>query len=357
MTLSWLATFGIAVATMPFGKTPSGQSVELYRLTNKNHVEVTIATYGGTIISIKVPDRNGTIGDVVLGFDSLDDYVRRSPFFGAVVGRYANRIGHAKFTLDGKEFSLAKNNGENTLHGGRTGFDKQIWQVKRSTTKSLELTYLSKDGEEGFPGNLRTTVTYTLSDNNELRIDYAAETDKDTVLNLTNHSYFNLAGQGEGDVLQHVVMINADRFTPTDKSLIPTGEIGSVEGTALDFRQLHAIGERIDAAGYDHNFVLNRKGPGLQLAATVTEPKTGRVLQVFTTEPGVQFYTANTMNIMDGKNGAKYGNHAAFCLETQHFPDSPSQPSFPSTVLKPGQHFRSTTVYRFSTLAVGTRKK
>jgi aldose 1-epimerase len=336
-------------AALPFGKTPSGEQVELYTLRNSHNVEISIATYGGVIVALKVPDRTGAVADVVLGFDTLDDYVKRSPFFGAIVGRFANRIAHARFTLEGVEYSLAKNNGENTLHGGRRGFDKQVWHVGRSTPRMLELRYLGKDGEEGFPGNLQTSVTYTLNDKNELRIDYSAVTDKTTVLNLTNHSYFNLAGQGGGDVLQQVVTIAADRYTPVDGTLIPTGELRSVAGTALDFRQPHRIGERIDDAGYDHNFVLNRRGPGLQLAATVLDDKSGRKLEVLTTEPGVQFYTSNSMNIMNAKNGKSYGKHAAFCLETQHFPDSPNQPAFPSTVLKPGKTYRSTTVYRFST--------
>jgi aldose 1-epimerase len=340
----------------PFGKTATGEQVELYTLRNNKHAEASITTYGATLVSLKVPDRVGAVADVVLGFDTLDDYVKRSPFFGATVGRYANRIAHGKFSLDGVEYSLPKNNGENTLHGGSRGFDKRVWQVKRATPQLLELSYLSRDGEEGFPGNLQTTVTYTLDDKNELRIDYAATTDKPTVLNLTNHSYFNLAGQGEGDVLKHEITIPADRITPIDRTLIPTGELQRVDGTPFDFRQPHAIGERIDASneqlqygrGYDHNFVLNRSGAGLHLAATVVEPDHGRKLEVLTTEPGVQFYTANTLNIANAKAGKSYGKHAAFCLETQHFPDSPNQPSFPSVVLKPGEHFRSTTVYHFS---------
>jgi aldose 1-epimerase len=341
-----------------FGQTPSGEAVDLYTLTNGKGMEATISTYGGVVVSLKVPDRTGTLGDVVLGFDRFEGYLKPPPYFGAIVGRYGNRIAHAKFTLDGVEYALAKNNGENSLHGGNRGFDKRLWTATHGTGQSLELTYLSKDGEEGYPGNLSTTVTYTLTGNNELRIDYAATTDKDTVLNLTNHSYFNLAGQGNGDVLGHQVTIFADRFTPVDKTMIPTGELRNVQGTPFDFRQPHAIGERIDSGdeqlllgrGYDHNFVLNRAGPGLELAARVAEPKTGRVLEVLTTEPGVQFYTSNFLDgTLTGKGGKVYGPRSAFCLETQHFPDSPNKPDFPSVVLKPGGHYLTTTVYRFST--------
>jgi aldose 1-epimerase len=339
-----------------FGVTPSGEAVDLYTLTNSKGMEAAISTYGGVVVSLKVPDRNGTLGDVVLGFDNLEGYVKPGTYFGAIIGRYGNRIANGRFTLDGVAYTLAKNNGENSLHGGRQGFDKRLWTATHSTGQSVELTYLSKDGEEGFPGNLSTTVTYTLTDNNELRIDYSATTDKDTVVNLTNHSYFNLAGQGEGDVLGHRVTIRADRFTPVNKTLIPTGELRSVEGTPLDFRQPHTIGERIDSAdeqlalggGYDHNFVINRTASGLELAATVSEPKTGRVLEVLTTEPGVQFYTANSL-ATTGKGGKVYSRRSAFCLETEHYPDSPNQPDFPSVVLKPGGHYQTTTVYRFST--------
>ena len=341
-----------------FGTTPSGETVEIYTLRNAKGIEATISTYGGVVVSLKTPDRTGAPGDVVLGFDKFEGYLKPPPYFGAIIGRYGNRIAHGKFLLDGVEYSLARNNGENSLHGGIRGFDKRIWTAKPSSNQSLELTYLSKDGDEGYPGNLSTTVTYTVTDDNALRIDYSATTDKDTVLNLTNHSYFNLAGQGEGDVLEHAVTIRADRFTPVDMTMIPTGELRNVEGTPLDFRQPHRIGERINSLdeqlvlgrGYDHNFVLNRNGSGLELAARVTEPTTGRVLEVLTTEPGVQFYTANFLDgAMRGKGGKVYGPRSAFCLETQHFPDSPNKPDFPSVVLKPGGHYQSTTVYRFST--------
>ncbi len=358
-----------------FGQTQSGDVVDLYTLTNRRGMEVSISTYGGVVVSLKVPDRTGAPGDVVLGFDNLEGYLKPNPYFGAIVGRYGNRIAHGQFTLDGVEYTLAKNNGENSLHGGNRGFDKRIWTATNPAdigyvvgirsllpwrdhgAQSLELTYQSKDGEEGYPGNLSATVTYTLTDNNALRIDYAATTDKDTVVNLTNHSYFNLAGQGNGDVLGHQVTVFADRFTPVDKTMIPTGELRNVQGTPFDFRRPHAIGERINASdeqlrlgrGYDHNFVLNRTGSGLELAARVSEPKTGRVLEVLTTEPGVQFYTANFLDgTLKGKGGKVYGPRSAFCLETQHFPDSPNKADFPSVVLKPGGRYRTTTVYHFS---------
>ncbi len=336
----------------------SGEGFYLYTLTNGKGMEAGISTYGGVVVAIKVPDRTGKPGDGVLGFDEFEGYLKPPPYFGAIIGRYGNRIAHAKFTLDGVEYTLAKNDGDNSLHGGIRGFDKRLWSPTRSDSRSLELTYISPDGEEGYPGKLYTKVTYTLTDNNELRMDYWATTDKGTILNLTNHSYFNLAGQGEGDVLGHQVTILADRFTPVDKTMIPIGELRNVEGTPFDFRQPLTIGERIGSDdeqmvlgnGYDHNFVLNRAGSGLMPAARVTEPKTGRVLDVLTTEPGVQFYTGNFLDgTIAGKGGKTYGRRAAFCLETQHFPDSPNKPDFPSTVLKPAGQYQTTTVYRFST--------
>jgi aldose 1-epimerase len=341
-----------------FGKMPDGQVVDLYTLTNARGGEVRIITYGGIVVSLKAPDRNGNLGDVVLGFDKLDDYLKGHPFFGAIVGRYGNRIGKARFTLNGVEYKLAANNGENSLHGGIKGFDKAVWKAKPSSTGNgvaLVLTYLSRDGEEGYPGNLSTTVTYTWTDDHALRIDYSATTDHDTVVNLTHHSYFNLSGAP--DILSHVMQINADRFTPVDSGLIPTGELRSVKGTPLDFTSPVAIGARIDqdeeqlklGGGYDHNFVINRKNGDLTQAARVTEPKTGRVMEVWTTEPGVQFYTGNFLDgSLKGKGGAVYKKRSGFCLETQHFPDSPNKPEFPSTVLKKGARYRSTTVYRFS---------
>jgi len=364
--LTFLAVFraqgAAGLRKSAFGKMKDGQPVGLYTLTNTGGMEVAITNYGGVVVSIKAPDRSGKFADVVLGFDTFDAYLNNTPFFGALVGRYGNRIAKARFTLDGHEYHLAANDNGNTLHGGLKGFDKRLWNAKDVSTKevpALELTYLSKDGEQGFPGNLSVTVTYSLTPKNELKIDYAATTDKDTVLNLTNHSYFNLAGQGEGDILSHLMMINGDRFTPVDATLIPTGELKSVAGTPLDFRKPTAIGARIDAddqqikfgRGYDHNFVLNRKGGELILAARVTEPSSGRVLEVLTTQPGLQFYTGNFLDgTIHGKVGKVYPRRSAFCMETQRFPDSPNQPQFPTTVLKPGKHFQSTTVFRFSTV-------
>ena len=358
--LSALVTMNCSSQKQPreFGKLPSGETVELYTLKNAKGVEADISTYGGVIVSLKVPDRSGALGDIVLGFDDLKGYLTPPPYFGALIGRYGNRIGHAQFTLDGVTYKLFKNDGDNSLHGGKRGFDKVLWKAKPGDGQSLELTYLSKDGEEGYPGNLSVTVVYTLTDNNELKIDYSATTDKDTVLNLTNHSYFNLAGQGEGDILNHQIMINADKFTPVDKGLIPTGELRDVANTPLDFRQAHAIGERIGSdyeqivlgGGYDHNFVLNRSGDGLSLAARVTEPKSGRVMEVLTTQPAIQFYTGNFLDgTLKGKGGKVYARRSALCLETQHYPDSPNHPDFPTTELKPGEQYHTTTVYRFST--------
>ena len=341
-----------------FGKTEDGQPVDLYILTNKNGMEAAITNYGGTVVSLKVADRNGKFEDVVLGYDNLDGYATGKAYIGATVGRYANRIAHATFTLDGTTYTLAKNDGDNHLHGG---FNKRVWTAKdvsSSAGQALELTYLSKDGEEGFPGNLPVKVVYTLTDQNELKIDYSATTDKDTVLNLTNHAYFNLAGQGNGDILQQQIMIKADRFTPIDATSIPTGELRSVKGTPFDFTNSTAIGARIDqddqqlklGRGYDHNWVLNNGTPGsLFLAAQAYDPHSGRVLEVLTTEPGIQLYTGNFLDGIHGKDGKVYNRRYAFCLETQHFPDSPNHPNFPSAELKPGQHFQSTTVYKFST--------
>ncbi|HYS23677.1 MAG TPA: aldose epimerase family protein [Candidatus Eisenbacteria bacterium] len=344
-----------------FGKTPDGQPVDLYVLTAKGGAEACITNYGGAVVSLKVPDRNGKLADVVLGYDNADGYVNDKSFFGALVGRYGNRIGHAQFALDGKTYTLAKNNGENSLHGGIKGFNKAVWTAKIIPAKdgqSLELSYLSKDGEEGFPGNLKVSVVYTLTDSNALRITYSAISDKKTVVNLTNHSYFNLAGQGSGDILGHLLIIQADKFTPVDAGLIPTGEFRDVAGTPFDFRKELAIGARIDqdeeqlklGGGYDHNFVLQRSNdPEESLAARVLEPVSGRVLEVWTTEPGVQFYTGNFLDGKTiGKGGVTYPRRSAFCLETQHFPDSPNQPKFPSVVLNPGERYHTITTYKFS---------
>jgi aldose 1-epimerase len=343
-----------------FGKTEDGQPVDLYVLTNQSGVEVAIINYGGAVVSLKVPDKSGKVADVVLGYDNLRGYETDKAFFGAIIGRYANRIAHGKFILNGVNYSVPKNDGENSLHGGIKGFNKRVWTAKdvsNSAGQALELTYQSKDGEEGYPGNLAVKVVYTLTGRNELKIDYSATTDKDTVVNLTNHSYFNLAG--EGDVLSHRLVIHASEFSPVDSTLIPTGEPRKVKGTPFDFTQAESIGARIGqddqqlkfGRGYDHNWILNAKGPHpLALAAEVYEPNTGRVLEVWTTEPGLQFYSGNFLDgTIHGKEGKVYNHRSAFCLETQHFPDSPNHPDFPATVLKPGQRFHSTTVYKFST--------
>ena len=349
-----------AIKKQVFGKMPDGNSVDVYTLTNSHGMEARIMNFGGIVLSLRVPDRNGKLDDVVLGFDSLEPYFTNDPHFGSIIGRYANRIANGKFTLDGVEYRLPKNNGPNTLHGGVKGFDKVLWQAEPSESEkgvALVLCYTSSNGEEGFPGNLKTKVTYALSDSDELAIEYEASTDKATPVNLTSHGYFNLAGQGAGDVLAHELLINADRFTPVDKNLIPTDELRPVQGTPLDFTRATTIGARINdnyeqlvlARGYDHNFVINRKGLGLELAARVHEPWTGRILEIYTTEPGVQFYSANFLDgTITGKQGRAYKQHYAFCLETQHFPDSPNHPSFSSTILKPGQIYTSSTVYKFS---------
>jgi aldose 1-epimerase len=344
----------------PLGNMADGTPVDLYTLTNANGVEIKLSNYGGIVVSLMVPDRNGAFEDVVLGFDTLEDYVEKSPYFGCIAGRYANRIAKGRFTLDGVEYTLAQNDGENHLHGGIKGFDKVVWgaeEVKGDDAVGLELTYLSKDGEEGYPGNLSVKVVYSLTDDDELRIEYFATTDGATVVNLTNHSYFDLAGGVSGDILDHELTIHADRFTPIDETLIPTGELRSVQGTPMDFSQAVAIGARIEqddeqlifGNGYDHNWVLDKPAGSLALAARVHEPTTGRVLEVYTTEPGIQFYAGNFLDgSITGKEGRVYERRSGFCLETQHFPDSPNQPGFPSTVLRPGEEYAQTTAYRFS---------
>jgi aldose 1-epimerase len=354
MMLTVTVTAKTRVDKQPFGHAPDGTPVDLYSLAD-GRIEVRVMTYGGIIVSLRTPDRNGKLDDVVLGCNSVEQYVAQTAHFGGIIGRYANRIAHGSFQLDGHTYSIPKNDGDNALHGGTRGFDKVVWGAKQ-IKDGIELTYVSKDGDQGFPGNLSTTVRYTLS-GGSLRIEYAATTDKDTVLNLTNHSYFNLAGQGKGDVLGHVLKIDASRMTPVDATLIPTGELKSVEGTPLDFRTPHAIGARIEADdpqlrlghGYDHNFVVDHAPGELAEAAEVYEPTTGRILRVLTTEPGVQLYTGNFLDgSITGKEGRVYNRRFAFCLETQHFPDSPNHPSFPSTELKPGQEFHSVTVFQFS---------
>jgi aldose 1-epimerase len=348
------------ITKKPFGTLPDGREVELYVLTNRPGMQVSITTYGGIVTALTVPDRRGHFADVVLGFDRLDPYLAGHPYFGTIVGRYANRIAKGSFTLDGETFALAVNSNDNHLHGGITGFDKILWRAQpRSTSEGpqLELGYVSADGEEGYPGRLDVTVTYTLTHDNSLRIDYRAATDKPTPVNLTNHSYFNLAGQGSGNILGHRISIKADRFTSVDAELRPTGELRKVKGTPMDLREPTAIGEKIDiddeqlrlAGGFDHNWVLNKKGAELALAARVSDPTTGRVMEVLTCEPGVQFYTANFLDgSLSGKEGAVYARRCALCLETQHFPDSPNRPEFPSTILRPGDHYDTTTIYRFS---------
>jgi aldose 1-epimerase len=344
-----------------FGKTPDGKTVDLYTLTNSHGMEVRAMTYGGIIVSLRVPDKSGKVADVVLGFDKFDGYLDNKPYMGAIVGRYGNRIANAEFTLDGAKYTLAKNNGPNSLHGGLKGFDKVVWDgesFQNADGAGVAFTYLSKDGEEGFPGNLKVKVTYTLTEKNEVIVDYHATTDKATPVNLTQHSYFNLSGEGNGDILRHEVRLNADKFTAVDDNLIPTGELRPVKGTPLDFDKSTAIGARISdnyqqlviAKGYDHNFVIHRKGDGLELAARVKDPASGRVLEVLTTQPGVQFYTGNFLDgTVTGKQGHVYKQRYGFCLETQHYPDSPNHPEFPTSILQPGQTYESRTVFKFST--------
>jgi aldose 1-epimerase len=340
-----------------FGTTPSGEQVDLFTLSNQNGVEASIITYGARIQSLKTPDRDGRSADITLGFDTLEGYLGPNPYFGAIVGRYANRIAKGKFPLSGNVYELARNNGENALHGGLKGFDRVVWSardVSTSDRQALELTYVSKDGEEGYPGTLTVTVVYSVSSENELRIEYTATTDKDTVVNLSNHTYFNLSG--EPDILNHVMMIDANEFTPVDATLIPTGELKNLDGTPFDFRKPTPIGARINAnemqivlgGGYDHNFVLNHPNGASGLAARVNDPKSGRTMEILTTEPGVQFYTGNFLDgSLHGKGGAVYNKRSGFCLETQHFPDSPNHPSFPTTTLKASERFLSTTTLRF----------
>lgn len=334
----------------------------LYVLTNANMMSVGITNFGGRVVLLQVADRDGNMEDIVLGYDSLKQYLTGNPYFGAMIGRYGNRIAKGKFSLDGKDYQLATNNGVNALHGGPRGFHNVIWDAKPGLVdrgQTLELTYISADGEEGYPGTLTTKVTYTLTDGNELIIDYEATTDKTTVVNLTHHSFFNLAGEGSGDILGHQFIINADKFCPVDEGLIPTGELRSVAGTPFDFREPHHAGERIGAAdeqltfgkGYDHNWVLNKTGNEVSLAATVLESVSGRKMEVLTTEPGLQFYSGNFLSQKEvGKKGHVYDFRTAFCLEAQHFPDSPNHPDFPTTVLKPGETYRQQTIYRFSTV-------
>jgi len=348
----------------PFGQTADGTPVEIFTLTNKSGVKLRAMTYGAIVVSLETPDRQGKNADIVLGFNTLAEYFAHSPYFGAVVGRYGNRIAHGRFSIDGDEYTLAANNEPGgikcSLHGGLKGFDKVVWRAEplaEEGAQGVKFSYTSKDGEEGYPGNLNASVTYWLNDHMEWRIEYEATTDKATPVNLTQHTYFNLKGEGEGDVLDHELTLEASKFTPVTAGLIPTGELRPVKGTPFDFTTPHRIGERITTddeqiklgGGYDHNWVLDNQGGLLALAATVYEPTTTRVLEVQTTEPGIQFYTGNFLDgKIKGQSGRPYRARNAFCLETQHYPDSPNQPSFPSTILRPGQTLRSTTIYRFS---------
>jgi aldose 1-epimerase len=355
---------GQGIASEPFGEV-DGQAVERYTLTNANGLSVAILTYGATVQSLMVPDRDGAMGNIALGFDNLDDYLAMSPYFGSIVGRYANRIALGQFTLEGETYQLAINNDPNTLHGGDKGFDKRVWTASNGESTdgpSLRLSYTSPDGEEGYPGTLDVSVAYTLTDADELRLDYTATTDAPTVVNLSNHTYFNLAGEGSGSIYDHELQLNAAHYTPVDSTLIPTGEIAEVAGTPFDFTTSVPIGDGIRdgsneqiliGLGYDHNFVLDRNDPdnaSLIEAGSVTEPTSGRVMTIHTTEPGIQFYSGNFLNGgFAGISGQTYRQGDAFCLETQHFPDSPNQPDFPTTELRPGEEFTSTTVYAFTT--------
>lgn len=340
-----------------FKSTHNGKATALYTLKNKNGVVAQITNYGAIIVSIFVPDKKGNFADIVQGYDSIAEYINgNGPYMGAIVGRCANRIAKGKFTLEGKDYSLAVNNGPNHLHGGKIGYDKVVWDVKSASASKLELTYFSKDGEEGYPGNMNVAVTYTLTDDNELRLDYKATTDKTTVFNLASHSYFNLAGEGSGDIYNQELQINANFFTPVDETSAPTGEILSVKGTPMDFTSAKKFGTDIEkdsyeqikfGVGYDHNFVLNHRMGTLGLAAVASDPASGRVMEVYTTQPGVQLYTANWIDGEKGKGGKKYGKRWAFCLETQHFADSVNEPHFPSTILKPGEVYQHCCVHKF----------
>ena len=355
-------THSLSVTETPFGTMPDGQKVEMYHLKNASGMEVDIITYGGAVQSIKVPDKNGKIEDVALGFDNLNDYLHTDTYFGALIGRYANRIAKGEFTLNGKTYHAPINNGPNSLHGGTKGFNTKVWAASKIETPNdvgVELTFLSPDGQMGYPGDLAVTARYTLDNSNDLRIHYSAVTDKPTVVNLTNHTYFNLAGAGNGTVLDQVAMINANKVTPIDSTLIPTGKMMDVAGTDLGFTMPTPIGAHIHAdnqqlkyaepkqGGYDFNYVLNNPGDLNALAATVTDPKSGRTIEMYTNEPGVQFYTSNFLNDVHGKDGKVYPHWGGFTLEAQHFPNSPNQPSFPSTELKPGEKYSQTTIYKF----------
>lgn len=343
------------VSRAPFGALPDGTPVEIFTLSNARGIKARVMTYGAILVSLDLPDRTGAFADCVLGYDSLDGYLKTTPYFGAIVGRYGNRIAKGRFTLDGAEYKLAANDGENHLHGGNRGFDKVVWTAEPFTdsdSAGVALTYLSEDGEEGYPGNLAAKVTYELTSADELRVDYEVTTDKATPVNLTHHSYFNFTA-GARDILGHELMLAADRFTPVDAGLIPTGELRAVAGTPMDFTAPAAIGSRIAQVegGYDHNYVLTSGGGALAPAARVFDPESGRVMEILTTEPGIQFYSGNFLDgTIAGKGGRVYGKHWGFCLETQHFPDSPNKPGFPSTILRPGAAYTSRTVHKFSVM-------
>ncbi len=340
------------ISRQDWGET-DGVKVSLYTLTNKNGVQVKISNYGGVVTSWTTPDKNGKMANILLGFDSLGGYLAKPPYFGALIGRYGNRIANGKFKIDAANYTLATNNGKNALHGGNKGFDKVVWDatVASDSTPSLTLSYLSKDGEEGYPGNLKVMVQYSLSDDNELSVEYNAETDKTTVINLTQHNYYNLTGDHSNTILDHTLMIDAGHYTPVDSTLIPTGEIKAVKGTPFDFTTTTKIGARIDSVpgGYDHNWVLNKKEESMQMVATLADEVSGRKMEVYTTEPGLQFYSGNFLDgTIKGSDGKPFNVHTGLCLETQHFPDSPNQPKFPSTLLKPGQKYHTVTKYKIS---------
>jgi aldose 1-epimerase len=351
-------TSSLAIQKTIFGKTADGKTVNLFTIKNANGVELKVSEFGATLVSLKVPDREGNFKDIILGFDNLEGYIKDNTFQGVIAGRYANRIAKGKFTLDGKEYTLATNDGENHLHGGVEGFGKKVWkgeELKTDDGAGVKLTYLSKDGEEGYPGNLECTVEYILDNDNELKIVLETKTDKPTPVNLTNHAYFNLKGEGEGTILDHVLKLNAEEYTPVDDGLIPTGEIKSVKGTPLDFTKAKKIGKDIDKldkkfhGGYDHNFVLPDSGDSLTKVCKVVEPESGRVMEIYTTKPGFQFYSGNFLDGFKGKGGKAYKQHYAFCIEPQFYPDSPNKPNFPSCILRPGEERKEIILYKFST--------
>jgi len=350
-------TSSLAIQKVEFGKTPDGKTVNLFTIKNTNGVELKVSEFGATLVSLKVPDREGNFKDIIQGFDNLEGYIKDNTFQGVTAGRYANRIGKGKFTLDGKEYTLATNDGENHLHGGVEGFGKKVWkgeELKTDEGVGVKFTYLSKDGEEGYPGNLDCTVKYILNNDNELKIVFDTKTDKPTPVNLTNHAYFNLKGEGEGTILDHELKLNAEKYTPVDNGLIPTGEIASVEGTPLDFTEAKKIGadiEKVDkkfSGGYDHNFVLPESGNSLTMVCRVVEPESGRTMEIYTTKPGTQFYSGNFLDGLKGKGGKVYDQHYAFCIEPQYYPDSPNKPNFPSCILRPGEEREEIILYKFS---------